>query len=546
MTKTLLEKYHNFEELKKDAVLGWNQTADHNYWIPSSDIIGKLPDEMNGTFFRNGPGMSEVFGTKLKHPIDGDGMIAALSFSGGKVHLRNKFVDTWQHHEEQTQRYFKFRGQMGTATNDIVSKDALNLATSLATRSKTKLQPFRDPSNTNVFYWGGKLLSSYETMLPHSIDPTNLNTLGPDDLNETLKIPAFSAHFRVDPILKRLVTLSLKPETPSLPGKNGALPILQMNEYDEDWKLMQTQIHNIPGLNYSHDFLLTEHFYVLHMTPFVKTSATLFIQIALGLKSPGDAMKHYPECPSNFVVIERKQNPKVYFFKTGRFHIFHFGNISEVKVSSDEYLLEFNAVCLGDNAIEKFNMSFDQGLWLANGSECPGHLLEFRLTVPLKVNPKKDNGDMKLFDCHQFLAEDSNNEFPIGHPWRNGMKNRYTYLMSTVDKLHPIPFTDIIKYDSLTKTKKIWFSYGIVGEPCFVPRKKTFGVAVNKELIPDEDDGWILVQLYLPEKRKTEFVILDAKCIEKGPICTIRLKHHLPFSFHGTWCEKTFVNQSNL
>ncbi|KAJ3219238.1 hypothetical protein HK099_004771 [Clydaea vesicula] len=408
--------------------------------------------------------MSEVFGTKLKHPIDGDGMIAALSFSGGKVHLRNK------HHEEQTQRYFKFRGQMGTATNDIVSKDALNLATSLATRSKTKLQPFRDPSNTNVFYWGGKLLSSYETMLPHSIDPTNLNTLGPDDLNETLKIPAFSAHFRVDPILKRLVTLSLKPETPSLPGKNGALPILQMNEYDEDWKLMQTQIHNIPGLNYSHDFLLTEHFYVLHMTPFVKTSATLFIQIALGLKSPGDAMKHYPECPSNFVVIERKQNPKVYFFKTGRFHIFHFGNISEVKVSSDEYLLEFNAVCLGDNAIEKFNMSFDQGLWLANGSECPGHLLEFRLTVPLKVNPKKDNGDMKLFDCHQFLAEDSNNE----------------------------------------------------------------------------DDGWILVQLYLPEKRKTEFVILDAKCIEKGPICTIRLKHHLPFSFHGTWCEKTFVNQSNL
>jgi len=38
-------------------------------------VTGRIPKELRGTLFRNGPGLLEVYGTPLVHPIDGDGMV---------------------------------------------------------------------------------------------------------------------------------------------------------------------------------------------------------------------------------------------------------------------------------------------------------------------------------------------------------------------------------------------------------------------------------------------------------------------------------------
>ena len=43
-----------------------------------------------------------------------------------------------------------------------------------------------------------QIVSSYETGLPHTLDPHTLDTLGLDDFNGTLKLKAFGAHFRID------------------------------------------------------------------------------------------------------------------------------------------------------------------------------------------------------------------------------------------------------------------------------------------------------------------------------------------------------------
>lgn len=53
-----------WEELQK----GWNNLEKEcEYWIPSADVIGEIPRELNGTFLRNGPGLDEIYGKKLKH-----------------------------------------------------------------------------------------------------------------------------------------------------------------------------------------------------------------------------------------------------------------------------------------------------------------------------------------------------------------------------------------------------------------------------------------------------------------------------------------------
>lgn len=46
---------------------GWRNQREYSYWIPDADIEGEIPKALYGTLFRNGPGLNEVYGTKLKH-----------------------------------------------------------------------------------------------------------------------------------------------------------------------------------------------------------------------------------------------------------------------------------------------------------------------------------------------------------------------------------------------------------------------------------------------------------------------------------------------
>ncbi|MBD0308106.1 MAG: carotenoid oxygenase family protein, partial [Microcoleus sp. T1-bin1] len=66
-----------------------SQPNEFDYWI--DNIEGKIPAGLQGTFFRNGPGLLDVNGQRLHHPFDGDGMICAIAISEGRAHFRNRF-----------------------------------------------------------------------------------------------------------------------------------------------------------------------------------------------------------------------------------------------------------------------------------------------------------------------------------------------------------------------------------------------------------------------------------------------------------------------
>ena len=47
---------------------GWQASPkEYDYWVPEADIEGIIPADLKGTLFRNGPGLIEVYGKKLKH-----------------------------------------------------------------------------------------------------------------------------------------------------------------------------------------------------------------------------------------------------------------------------------------------------------------------------------------------------------------------------------------------------------------------------------------------------------------------------------------------
>ena len=64
-------------------------------------VKGSIPEQISGTFYRNGPGRLERGGRWVHHPFDGDGMIAAFKFENGKINLTNRFVRTKEWAEEE-------------------------------------------------------------------------------------------------------------------------------------------------------------------------------------------------------------------------------------------------------------------------------------------------------------------------------------------------------------------------------------------------------------------------------------------------------------
>ena len=85
--------------------------------------------------------------------IDGDGMLCAVSFQDGHVHFQSKFVNSKHRQEEASKQKFLYYGQMGTKP----SYSAVKALGTLLTTWKVPPIEFRNPSNTNSFYWGGKV-----------------------------------------------------------------------------------------------------------------------------------------------------------------------------------------------------------------------------------------------------------------------------------------------------------------------------------------------------------------------------------------------------
>ena len=51
----------------KQVKRGYGGGREYNYWVPEVDVEGTIPAELQGTLFRNGPGLLEVYGKKLIH-----------------------------------------------------------------------------------------------------------------------------------------------------------------------------------------------------------------------------------------------------------------------------------------------------------------------------------------------------------------------------------------------------------------------------------------------------------------------------------------------
>ena len=124
------------------------EVSESSYEI--EEVEGTIPDFIRGTYYLNGPARFSRGDFKYKHWLDGDGMVCALRFDGGRPYFTNRFVRSTKFAEEKRAGRPLFR-TFGTAFEGDRLKRGLML---------------ESPVNVSVFPYQQTLLAFGEQGLP--------------------------------------------------------------------------------------------------------------------------------------------------------------------------------------------------------------------------------------------------------------------------------------------------------------------------------------------------------------------------------------------
>lgn len=466
-----------------------SQTEERDYWI--DDIEGEIPAELEGTVFRNGPGLLEIGGQSLHHPFDGDGMISAIAIRQGRAYFRNRYVRTEGFLAEQKAGKILYRGVFGTQKPGGWLANIFDLG-------------LKNIANTNILYWGDRLLALWEAAEPHRLDPQTLETFGLDRLDGLLADgDPFSAHPRIDPGSertggqRRLVNFAVK---------TGPSSRIRLYEFDESGRCVEQQERVIPGFAFLHDFALTPNYAVFFQNP-IRFNP---LPALLGQRTAGQCLASDRNKSTQILVIPRDPKAPLQTFETESCFVFHHANAFETADGA----IVVDSVCYDEFPMLEPDRNFKE---VDFDSYPRGELFRFTL------HPGQPRAERKLLESRTC-------EFPTQHPRTVGQDARYYYIGAAAAPTGNAPLQSLLKIDLETGDRKLWTvaPRGFIGEPLFVPRPG--GIA--------EDDGWVLSLIYDAARHSSALVILSAQTLE--PLARLNLKQHIPYGLHGCFTPQYF------
>ncbi|MEV6275485.1 carotenoid oxygenase family protein [Nocardia sp. NPDC051832] len=444
-------------------------------------IDGELPSDLTGTLYRIGPGKHRVGSTLLHSLFDGDGMVSQFVLDGCSVRYRNRYVRTRHFEHGQRSDRIRYRG-VGT---QIPGGPLANIGRLPA-----------NVANTNIVDYAGGLLALWELGNPHRIDPDSLETLGPCDFDGKLGfLGAFSAHPKWDPSTGDMYNFGL-----------DLLPTPRIRTYRVDRSGRMHSLATVPMLDlvWNHDFALTQKYLVFVLDP-LRPDLT---KVALASHSFIDSLRFDRAKGTRFLLVPKAGGRPRVVEHEALLH-FHLTNAyddgDDVVVELVRFDTAWNEVRGATNAINN-----DRG-------EAPSfpdsRLMQYRITRGGTVLERE--------------LSDRSVEFPQ-YDWRRSTRpHRYSYLAGK--SADAAVYDSIVKVDHRSEVEtRCEFALSSVGEPLFVPRT------------PDaaEDDGWLLFLNHQLAEHRSQLVVLDARDLERGPLATAWLDHHIPWGFHGTFTRR--------
>jgi all-trans-8'-apo-beta-carotenal 15,15'-oxygenase len=448
-------------------------------------IEGTLPRELSGTLYRNGPGLFERDGYRKSTLLDGDGMIRAFTFSGGKVRFRTRFVATEKYMQEESADRFLF------PTWTTPAPDFLNNIPEI---------PRKSQAGITAVVKSGVLYAFDEVGKPYTLDPDSLQTLQQKDPRGSAAEggpQAYKAHTKTDGETGAWVLAGTSGQPHQqlhaiVVGPNGA---------------SRSEVHTSnPRGDYFHDFFWSGRHVVFHLHPTPLSP----LPMLMGFRTYVDSLSWRPELGSMLVVVDPAGRGTPFSTEVPASWMWHSVNAYERDNSIVADFVGYDAPdhFFGPHAAFRTIMTGRSGVAAA-----PGKLR--RIVIDLTGRTARLE---TVLDRHF--------EFPTINPRVQGHPYQYAYC--AIGDIGRSWFHDGVARIDVTSGKHEEFRFGpnhYVGEPLFVPHPES----------RSEDAGWLLCEVLDGHAQRSDLAIFDARAVASGPIASVKLTHHLPFGFHGWW-----------
>ena len=471
---------------------------DHPYrtgaWRPQTtewradDLVveGTLPDDLEGVYLRNTENpVHPAIGRY--HPFDGDGMVHAVVFRGGRAHYRNRFVRTEGLLAEQE------------AGGPLWAGLAERPERGLAGHGWGARGMLKDSSSTDVVVHAGVALTSfYQCGDLYRLDPLTLETLGRSDWEGRFPAWGVSAHAKVDAVSGELLFFNY----------SKSAPYMHYGVVDADDRLAHLIEVPLPGPRLPHDMVATQRHTILNDCPLYWDPE--------GLRHNVHAARFHPDQPTRLAVVPRHgATSAIRWFEAQPTYVLHWVNAYE---EGEELVV--------DGFFQGDPEPADDG----RGSAME-RMFRYLALDRMQTRLHRWRLDMRTGETREEVLSDEISEFGVINPLHAGRPHRYVYAASGVPGW--FLFDGLLRHDLRNGTiDRLMLEPGVyASEPAFAPRPG--GVA--------EDDGWLITLTTDVATDRSECLVLDAADLGSGPVARLRLPERISSGTHSTWAPAAAV-----
>ncbi|WP_055074608.1 carotenoid oxygenase family protein [Pseudanabaena sp. 'Roaring Creek'] len=442
-------------------------------------ISGKIPANLKGSLYRNGPARLERGEFTVGHWFDGDGAILAVHFADGQARATYRYVQTEGYLIEEKADKLIFGNYGMTATGSWLQRFG---------------KSSKNVANTSVLALPDKLLALWEGGLPHALDLETLETYGLENLEGLQKHLPYSAHPKRDPQTGEIFNFGVSY------GKNATLHIYRS---DRHGNLITKNQTILTGLSMIHDFVLAGDYLIFCVPPLRMNP----LPVLLNLKSYSDSLDWKPEEGTEILVFDRHNLELVSRNIVEPWFQWHFGN----GYSDRDGNVVFDLIRYEDFTTNQFLKEVASG---HTKTKAQGNFWQMRL------NPKTG----EFLETTQLM--DRGSEFPIVAPAEVGQFSRYTYLSVRKSATPQTElFNAIARYDRQNNT----IAETDLGTNCY-PMEPIFAPDLTRP-----DRGYVITVVFDGDRESSEVWVFDSDRLDSEPVCRLALPSIVPMGFHGTW-----------
>jgi carotenoid cleavage dioxygenase-like enzyme len=468
---------------------GLNTPIGEEYEIDSLGVDGRIPADVEGTFFRAVPDpafppFTEDGGAILSR----DGMVSAVRFAGGQVGFAIRYVQTERHQAEVAAGRALF-GKYRNPYTDRPEAKGLD----------------RTVANTTPVWHAGRLLMTKEDGRPYRVGPHSLETLGRYDFGGRLRSETMTAHVRIDPETGEMFFFGY--EADGLASTKVAYCIA-----DRQGNLVREQWFDAPYCALMHDFAVTKRHVLFPVYPTTCDRARL--------EAGGDHWVHEMGRDSWVGVMPR------------------YGDVAELRwFRGPKGVFCFHMMNAFEDAGHR--IQFDQ--CLANVNIFPFIQRASGLNVP----PSEAGGRLARWTLDLASGSDVVTETVIGPPGdlpvvpaaSQGRPYTHAWILTMNPDMQGPPVAGGPVGVMFNTLLRLDFT-GRPPQALVLPPGDCFNEPVHVPASKPGHEGW-LVAIVDRQTGPSDFThavwILDAGNVSAGPVARIAVPHRLRPQVHGWW-----------